>query len=308
MAIRNIPEIPGYSAPTLGSTSIGSGATVTEVTGLSLASPTIKYPVTSSSVTDEIYYASTMYLVDFPETGNEEGIRYMTAAGDDRFAVGDVVSVTGMNIAAANVTNKTIVSVSGQEITVFVGAGNVLARNVSAYNAAGQTPTMTKAGVTTQSPGTAGQVLKSNGTGVEWGTVSSLPSQTDNAGKFLGTDGTNAAWLPVSTTTSYITKTNTYQFAAGDENNIFSMNNTTPNPEFRIPTDDTYNFSIGTQINVLWIGASSFQPKIVASTPGTTTIISTAITSASPLLRTVNSMATCVKLSSNLWTVVGDIY
>ena len=122
-----------------------------------------------TGATDTIYYASTKYIADFGADANEEGIRYMTAAGDNRFAVGDVVSVTGMNIAAANVTNKTIVSVSGQEITVFVGAGNTIPRGTSAYNASGQTPTMTRAASTYLTPGIAGQVLKSTGTGTEWG-------------------------------------------------------------------------------------------------------------------------------------------
>jgi len=36
MAIRNIPDIPAYSAPTLGSTSVASGATVSTVEGLGL--------------------------------------------------------------------------------------------------------------------------------------------------------------------------------------------------------------------------------------------------------------------------------
>jgi hypothetical protein len=51
--------------------------------------------------------------------------------------------------------------------------------------------------------GTAGQVLTSTGTGVQWTTVTSsggstLPSQTGNAGKYLTTDGTNLSWGAVS--------------------------------------------------------------------------------------------------------------
>ena len=46
---------------------------------------------------------------------------------------------------------------------------------------------------------------------------------------------------------------------------------------------------------------------VVATTPGTTTVISTGATSASPNLRVANSMATCLKISANSWIVIGDI-
>jgi hypothetical protein len=76
--------------------------------------------------------------------------------------------------------------------------------------------------------------------------------------------------------------------------------------EFRIPTDATFNFGIGTQFNVFWITGTG-QPKVVAATPGTTAVISTGATSASPNLRVANSMATVLKISANNWVVIGDI-
>jgi hypothetical protein len=136
-----------------------------------------------------------------------------------------------------------------------------------------------------------------------------LPVQADNAGKYLTTNGTTTSWGTVNTsapTIVYSVKTDNYEFVSGDENNIFAMNAATQK-DFRIPTDATFNFAIGTQFHVLWIGGAG-QPEIVATTPGTTTIISTAITSTAPFLRIVNSMATCLKLSANTWIVVGDIY
>lgn len=106
-------------------------------------------------------------------------------------------------------------------------------------------------------------------------------------------------------TSAYSAKTDNYTFVTGDEGKIFSMNAATAK-EFRIPTDATFNFGIGTELNVFWITGVG-QPSIVAVTPGTTTVISTGATSASPLLRVANSMATCVKIAANSWVVTGDV-
>lgn len=103
----------------------------------------------------------------------------------------------------------------------------------------------------------------------------------------------------------YSAKTDNYTIASGDEGYLFSMNNAVAK-EFRIPTDATFNFAIGTEVNFVWITGAG-QPSIVAVTPGTTTVISTGATSASPKLRVANSAATCIKLAANSWLVLGDI-
>ena len=105
--------------------------------------------------------------------------------------------------------------------------------------------------------------------------------------------------------TTYSAKTASYTFASGDEGDIFSMNNAVTQ-QFNIPTDATFNFAVGTEINVFWITGAG-QPTIGAVTPGTTTVISTGATSATPKLRVVNSGATCKKLAANSWIVFGDI-
>jgi len=104
---------------------------------------------------------------------------------------------------------------------------------------------------------------------------------------------------------TYTAKTAAYTFASGDEGNIFSMNNAATQ-QFNIPTDATFNFAVGTEINVFWITGAG-QPTIGAVTPGTTTVISTGATSATPKLRVVNSGATCKKLAANSWIVFGDL-
>jgi len=104
---------------------------------------------------------------------------------------------------------------------------------------------------------------------------------------------------------TYTAKTANYVFQSGDEYNIFSMNNATTQ-QFQIPTDATFNFAVGIEINVFWITGAG-QPTIAAVTPGTTTVISTGATSATPKLRVANSGATCKKLAANSWIVFGDI-
>jgi hypothetical protein len=104
---------------------------------------------------------------------------------------------------------------------------------------------------------------------------------------------------------TYSAKTDAYTFASGDEGQLLSMNNAATR-QFNIPTDATFNFAIGTEINVFWITGAG-QPTIGAVTPGTTTVISTGATSATPKLRAVNSGATCKKLAANSWIVFGDI-
>ena len=114
------------------------------------------------------------------------------------------------------------------------------------------------------------------------------------------------AWIdPDNIASTYSAKTAAYTFVSGDEGNIFSMNAAT-SVQFNIPTDATFNFAVGTEINVFWITGAG-QPTIGAVTPGTTTVISTAGTSATPKLRVANSGATCKKLAANSWIVFGDI-
>ena len=106
-------------------------------------------------------------------------------------------------------------------------------------------------------------------------------------------------------TLTYSAKTAAYTAVSGDEGGLFSMNNAS-SIQFNIPTDATFNFAIGTQFNVFWLTGAG-QPTIGAVTPGTTTVISTGATSATPKLRVANAMATCIKISANSWIVVGDI-
>ena len=124
--------------------------------------------------------------------------------------------------------------------------------------------------------------------------------QTFTTGQVLSAAQMNAIY-----TTTYSAKTAAYTFASGDQGNLFSMNAAT-SQQFNIPTDATFNFAVGTEINVFWLTGAG-QPTIGAVTPGTTTVISTGATSATPKLRVANSGATCVKIAANSRIVFGDI-
>ena len=157
--------------------------------------------------------------------------------------------------------------------------------------------------------GTSGQILAKN-TNANMDFVWINNDQGDITGITAGigisvTDSTGPVPTVALAATTYSAKTASYTFADGDQGDIFSMNAAT-SQQFNIPTDATFNFAVGTEINVFWITGAG-QPTIGAVTPGTTTVISTGATSATPKLRVANSGATCKKLAANSWIVFGDI-
>jgi hypothetical protein len=129
----------------------------------------------------------------------------------------DFVKITGGPIVlnSGDVTGVLPVANGG------TGAASLALNNVLLGNAT--------SAVQTVAPGTAGNVLTSNGSA--WASspaVTGLPSQTGNAGKFLTTDGTNPSW---SATTN----------AAGGG---IVINNTTIGVNYTIASG-TNGFSVG---------------------------------------------------------------
>jgi hypothetical protein len=157
--------------------------------------------------------------------------------------------------------------------------------------------------------GTTGQILsKTSNTDLAYTWINNdqgdITAVTTAAGSGLSGGGTSGA-IALSRASTYTAKTAAYTIASGDEFNLFSMNAGT-SQQFSIPTDATFNFAVGTEVNFFWLTGAG-QPTIGAVTPGTTTVISTGATSATPKLRVANSAATAIKLAANSWLVVGDI-
>ena len=100
-------------------------------------------------------------------------------------------------------------------------------------------------------------------------------------------------------------QTATYTAVLTDNRNkLVRMNVSTAN-DFLIPTNANVAFPIGSVINVTQLGTGATTIKAVTS--GTTTITSTGATSTAPVLRARYSAASCIKVGTDTWLVVGDI-
>ena len=132
--------------------------------------------------------------------------------------------------------------------------------------------------------GTTGQVLSKN-------------SNSDMDFTWTAADDTTLA-LSAQTGT-------TYTFALADQPNILVTASNASAQTYSVPTNASVAFPIGSQINIIQIGAG--QVTINAVTSGTTTILSTGATPAAPKLRAQYSAATLIKVGTDTWYVIGDI-
>ena len=96
----------------------------------------------------------------------------------------------------------------------------------------------------------------------------------------------------------------TYTAVSTDQYQVLvTMSNASAN-DFKIPTNASVAFPVGTCITVLNIGAGVC--TISATTSGTTTVLSAGATAASPTLAQYKSAA-CIKTATDIWYVVGAI-
>ena len=160
------------------------------------------------------------------------------------------------------------------------------------------------------------------------GTVTSITAGTGLSGGAITTSGTiaidTATTVDVSTAQTLTNKTltsptlnaplinlslnaqtgTTYTFVLSDNGKLVTASNASAQT-YSIPTNASVAYPIGTQINIIQIGAG--QVTINAVTSGTTTVSSTGATATAPKLRAQFSSATCIKANTDLWYVVGDI-
>ena len=95
-----------------------------------------------------------------------------------------------------------------------------------------------------------------------------------------------------------------YTAVLADQYQVLEIMNKATAIAFKIPTDASVAFPVGTAITVLNIGAGVC--TISAVTPGTTTVLSSGAVAASPTLAQYKS-AVCLKTAANTWYVVGAV-
>lgn len=107
-------------------------------------------------------------------------------------------------------------------------------------------------------------------------------------------------------TTFTVGAANTADYTAvlADQYQVLEIMNKATAIAFKLPTNASVAFPIGTTITVLNIGAGTC--TISAVTPGTTTVLSAGATAASPTLAQYKSAA-CIKTGTDTWYVVGAI-
>lgn len=99
--------------------------------------------------------------------------------------------------------------------------------------------------------------------------------------------------------------TNAYTLVSGDQYKFLLASNGATAGTVYIPTNASVAYATGTQITIIQTGSG--QLTITATTPATTTVLSTGGTAASPKLRAQYSSATLIKAATDTWYVVGDI-
>ena len=95
-----------------------------------------------------------------------------------------------------------------------------------------------------------------------------------------------------------------YTAVLADAYQVLEVMNKATAIAFKIPTDASVAFPVGTALTVLNIGVGLC--TISAVTPGTTTVLSAGAVAASPTLAQYKT-AVCIKTGANAWYVVGGI-
>lgn len=115
---------------------------------------------------------------------------------------------------------------------------------------------------------------------------------------------TAATYNSLPTFTVGTANTADYTAVLADQYQVLEIMNKATAIAFKIPTNASVAFPIGTAITVLNIGAGVC--TISATTPATTTILSAGATAASPTLAQYKS-AVCIKTATDTWYVVGAV-
>ena len=115
---------------------------------------------------------------------------------------------------------------------------------------------------------------------------------------------TAATYNSLPTFTVGTANTADYTAVLADQYQVLEIMNKATAIAFKIPTNASVAFPIGTAITVLNIGAGLC--TISAVTSGTTTVLSAGATAAAPTVGQYKS-AVCIKTATDTWYVVGAI-
>jgi hypothetical protein len=115
---------------------------------------------------------------------------------------------------------------------------------------------------------------------------------------------TAATYNSLPTFTVGTANTADYTAVSADQYQVLEIMNKATAIAFKIPTNASVAFPVGTALTVLNIGVGTC--TISAVTPGTTTILSAGATAASPTLAQYKS-AVCIKTATDTWYVVGAV-
>lgn len=216
-----------------------------------------------------------------------------------------ITSPATNQVLAYNGTNWVNSSEAGDVSAVTAGTG------ITVTNGTGPIPTVevdTAVTATTNNTLTLSNKTIALGSNTVSGTIAEFNTALTDAdfATLAGTETLTNKTLtaPIVTYSVNAVTSAAYTSVATDAAAIVTMNNASANT-FSIPTNASVPYAIGSTITLIQIGAG--QTTINAVSSGTTTIASTGATPTAPALRAQYSSATCIKVATDTWYVVGDI-
>ena len=252
------------------------------------------------------------------DTQNEEIVWVTQVSGDTL----TVVRAQAGTSAIAHTAGASVKHVfTGNDATFFTTGTATADAAVpkSTVTAKGDLIVGTSSGVVArQGVGTDGYVLTADSTltnGIKWAattagyTAPTLGSTVLNSGATVTTVAGLTLTSPVLNDPKLNLSINantatTYTFVLTDNGKLVTSSNASAQT-LSIPTNASVAFLVGTQINVIQIGAG--QVTVNAVTSGTTTVLSNAATAAAPKTRNQYAALTAIKVATDTWYVIGDI-
>jgi hypothetical protein len=207
-----------------------------------------------------------------------------------------VLAYNGTNWVNSSEAGDVSAVTSGTGITVTNGTGPIPSVAIDTTVTADLTTTQTLTNKTVN--------LTSN---TLTGTIAQFNTALSDAdfATLAGTETlTNKTLTDPKVNLAFDAETASYTAVLANNGQVVTMDNASANT-FSIPTNASVAFPIGTQLNILQIGAG--QTTIQAVTAGTTTILSVGATAAAPKIRVRYGMATAIKAATDTWYVVGDL-